>query len=104
MRGMPKHLNSKTDYLYLKQEFQPDQWRPRFQVLLDERYSWLPMGPLADGEPGIEDDSHRIVEHTDEAGQVVERIQEEYREDPNALIFRLGFTVVEVEGLLFPLT
>lgn len=100
MRGFPKHLNTKNDYLYIRTEYPADQWRPRFQSLLDERYAWLPISTLADGETGIEDDTHRVIEHSDEQDQVVERVQEEYREDPHATIFRLGFTVSEVEALL----
>ncbi len=100
MRGFPKHLSTRDDYLYVRENFPPEQWRPRFQALLDERFAWLPVGPLAAGEPGIEDATHRVVEHTDEREQVIERVQEEYREDPNAAIFRLGFAVAEVEGML----
>jgi hypothetical protein len=101
MKGFPKHLNTRADYLYIKEHSSPELWRPRFQALLNERFSWLPAGPLADGEPGNDDESHRVVEMRDETGQtVVSRVQEEYREDPNAVIFRLGFTVEEVEKAL----
>ncbi|WP_298434569.1 hypothetical protein [Geobacter sp.] len=101
MRGIPRHLNTKQDYLTIRNEFPPEVWRPRFQALLDERFAWLPVGPLAEGEPGVTDDTHRVVELLDEASQtMIERIQEEYREDPNATIFRLGFTVEEVSQLV----
>jgi hypothetical protein len=98
MRGFPKHLNTKADYLYVKENFPPEQSRPAFQRLLDERFAWLPVGPLKAGDKGLEDKTHRVVEMRDESGQnVTERVQEEYREDPNATIFRLGFTVEEVK-------
>lgn len=101
MRGFPKHLNSKQDYLYVIQEFPPEQWLPRLQSLLYERFAWLPTGKLADGDNGVTDDTHRVIEMHDETGQVVvERVQEHYIEDPNATIFRLGFTVEEVQAIL----
>jgi hypothetical protein len=101
MRGFPKYLNTKTDYEYVKATFPPEQWRPRFQALLDERFAWLPVGPLADGQPGVEDETHRVLVNPAETGQNVPvRVQEEYREDPNATIFRLGFTVEEVTQIL----
>jgi len=100
MRGFPKHLNTRADYEYVKANFPPEQWRPWFQRLLDERFSWLPVGSLAEGEQGVEDETHRVVEHVDGSGQVVERIQEHWVDDPNATIFRMGFTVEEVENLL----
>jgi hypothetical protein len=101
MKGFPGYLNTRADYEYVRDNFPPEQWRSRFQALLDERFSWLPVGPLAEGAPGVEDASHRVVEHYDGTGQaVVSRVQEEFREDPAALIFRLGFTVEEVEDAL----
>jgi hypothetical protein len=100
MRGFPRHLNTKVDYLHVRAEFPADQWQPKFQLLLDGRFAWLPVGPLADGDAGVADSTHRVVEHADGQGQIVERVQEEWREDPNATIFRLGFTVAEVEALL----
>jgi len=101
MRGFPKHLNTRADYEYVRAAFPPEQWRPAFQRLLDERWSWLPCGPLSASDQGVTDQSHRVVEIYDDAGRtLVSRVQEEYREDPNAVIFRLGFTVEEVEKLL----
>ena len=101
MKGFPRHLNTKDDYQFVTANFPPDQWRPRVQALIDERFSWLPAGALAEGVPGLEDETHRVVEMRDDTGQhVIERVQEEYREDPNAVIFRLGFTVDEVTALL----
>lgn len=101
MRGFPKHLNTRADYEHVMANFPAEQWRPRLQRLLDERFSWLPVGPLGAGEPGLDDETHRVVEMQDEAGgAVIERIQEEYREDQNAVIFRLGFTVDEIEQIL----
>lgn len=100
MRGIPRHLNTRDDYLYIRDELPVDQWRPRFQDLLDKRFAWLATGPLAEGDVGIEDDTHRVVEHVDEQGQVYERIQEVLSEDPNAPLFRLGFSVAEVGGVI----
>lgn len=93
MRGFPKRINTKQDYINLLVDY-PAETKQELQKLLDTRYFWQKTKVLAEGETGIEDDTHKIVE------QDGERIQQEYREDSNARLFRLGFTVTEVEGLI----
>lgn len=89
MRDFPKHLNTKLDYLHVRDKFPQNQWLPHFQALLDTRFAWLP------GEPfETEDATHRILREDEMV------TYEEYREDPNALIFRLGFAAAEVEALM----
>lgn len=97
--GVPA-LNTKTDYFYIKEHFSDEVWRPKFQSLLDNKMNWLNTGKLADGEDGITDDTHKIIENKNEEGVVVERYQYEYKEDSNCRLFKLGFTVQEVEGIL----
>ena len=56
------------------------------------------IGKLADGETGITDATHRVTEVKDMAtGQITERYQEEYKEDPNCTLSMLGITVAEAE-------
>lgn len=93
MRGFPKRINTKQDYYNLLADY-PAETKQELQKLLDTRYIWKDTKVLADGETGLEDSTHRVVE------QDGERIQQEYIEDPNARLFRLGFTVTEVEGLI----
>lgn len=83
-------MNTKQDYLNLEQsEYRTMQ----LQGLISNRFIWKDICVL-ETEEGVEDDTHRVEERDGDY------IQQEYVEDPNALIFRLGFTVEEVEELL----
>ena len=92
------HLNTKADYLNFKQHFPPEVWEPEFQALLDGRKNWLNTGKLAEEQAGVVDDTHKVIELKDDiTNKVKERYQYKYQEDPNCKLFRLGFTVEEVE-------
>lgn len=102
MQGYPKHLNTKADYLYVKEHFSKEMWEKDWQALLDSRKNWFFVKDLADKASGIEDDTHKIVENKS-MGDGEEKItyaQYEFKEDENATIYRLGFTVEEVEAAL----
>ncbi len=96
MKGIPKHLATRQDYLNIKDWFEKSEWGPRFQELINNRYIWVEVGPI-EGD-GVTDDTHKvsmgIVEGEDAP------VQLELQEDPNAKIFRLGFTVSEIESYL----
>ena len=92
MKGLPKYLNTKEDYLYVKDNFDKSYWEPYFQNLLDTRYDWFSISE----DEYIEDDNHKKV--VDEQEGRIDYF--EYRENENALIYRLGFTVEEVEDIL----
>jgi len=98
MRGFPKHLNIKQDYVNAMSDFPKSEWQPALQELLDTRVQWIMTSKL-DGE-GITDDTHEVRETSDENGVVTERYQYEYKEDPNCKLLRLGFTLEEVEGYI----
>jgi len=101
MRGFPKHLNTRADYEYVAGAFPAEKWQPHFQALLEQRSAWIPAGELKEGEKVVESKSVRVAEVRDETGRtVLVRVREELRDDPNALIARLGFTVEEVEKAL----
>lgn len=93
MRGFPKHLNSKQDYLNCIEEF-PKETKEELQRLLDSRFVWVATAILEDEEAGIEDATHEIVETEDG------RVQRELIEDKNSELIRLGFTVEEVQEML----
>lgn len=100
MKGFPKHLNTKSDVLFTLERF-PDQTKSYLQQLVDAKDQWMTIGTLAADDPGIEDATHRVLEMTDDAGNVTDRYQQELQEDPNGPIFRLGFmSVAEVEDLI----
>lgn len=86
-------LNTKQDYLnYLT--VQPEATKKELQLLLDTRYTWQTTGILAASEAGVTDDTHRVI------GEEPERMQQVLIEDENAKIFRIGFTVAEIEEIL----
>lgn len=101
MIGYPKHLNSKFDYLYVKDHFPKEKWQPDFQTLLDDRMQWLSVSKLVARADGLNDETHevRMVEGINDNPE--EYYQYEYKEDENCKLFRLGFTVKEVEELGF---
>lgn len=93
MRGFPKYLNSKQDYLNCLADFEQET-KAELQRLLDSRFIWVDTAILETEESGQTDDTHRIVKAEDEF------IQQELIEDANSELVRLGFTVEEVEGLI----
>lgn len=100
MQGVPKYLNTKEDYEYLRQNFPAEVWRPKFESLLTERMQWFNTGVLAEGAVGQTDDSHKVIEDAGMGGAVATRYQFELRDDANCLLFRLGYAVEEVEAIL----
>lgn len=101
MVGLPKWLNTREDYLYVKDNFPREQWEPVFRALLDERMAWLNVGRLESEAQGIINETHKVVLCGDDMpGGEIQYYQYEYREDPNCRLLQLGFTVEEVQQLL----
>lgn len=99
MQGSPKHLNSASDYEYVRQNY--DNWKTYWQALYDERLIWQSVGTIPEGESGIEDDSHKVIESEDEQGRPT-KIQMELAEDENARYSRppISFTKEYIESVL----
>lgn len=100
MKGYPHHLNTKADYLFVHENFPREKWLPDFQALLDSRQDWFFEKHLESKGEGIEDETHKIVEFQENEEAPVTYDQYVLREYEGALIFRLGFTVEEVEELI----
>ena len=111
MVGVPKTLNSHDDYVYLKEHFPEDVWKPAWKMMWEQRKHWMPVKVLDKREDGIEDETHRLIEITNEmTGQVDEEgnpiepekkwQQEEYVDDPYSAFFWYGFTEEEVKTAL----
>lgn len=100
MQGVPKYLNTKEDYEYLRQNFPAEVWRPKFESLLAERMQWFNTGALAEGVAGQTDATHKVVEDAGTGGAAATRYQYKLRDDANCLLYRLGYTAEEVEGML----
>lgn len=91
MRGLPKNLNTKEDYIYLKDNYDKEYWLPAFQNLLDTRYSWFAI----DEKDYVEDDKHKKVHNEQE--DIDEYFV--YKLNKNAKLYQLGFTVKEVQAI-----
>ena len=99
MRGYPKNLNSKQDYQYVLENFDKQQWKPSFQSLLDNRFCWYFERYLKDDETIEQTENIQINQpQKDDVDQ--KRSLYIKRENPNAKIFQLGFTVDEVQQIL----
>lgn len=92
MRGFPKFLNTKQDYLNCLTMF-PEETKKALQTLLDNRFNWFDVAILEEEVTELAE-NQRIIEADGE------KMLQEKKEDPNARIFLLGFTVEEVEGLI----
>jgi len=104
MVGYPKHLNSRADYDYVRQNFPAEQWLPSYKSLLTNTEEWFFTKNLNSKAEGIEDDTHKIIVNTTTAAEGEEAVetyaQYELRVNENAKIFRMGFTVQEVEAII----
>ena len=97
MKGLPKTLNSKQDYLYLKENTGKKYYAPFFQALLDSRFDWFFEKSLENKSDGIEDETHKIVEIMGETPTFSQYV---LQENKNAKMYKLGFTVKEIEEIL----
>ena len=97
MRGKPKHLNSKQDYINFVSMW-PAEGKQKLQSLLDEKIYWVNTGKIDDD--GITNETHKVSVLKDDEDNITERYQLEWKENPRAKIFRLGFTAEEVEKLI----
>ena len=94
MLGNPKYLNTRADYDYVKSNL--TDWRDYWQELYDARLIWQNSELVGEG---VADETHRLVQSQDMEGNPV-TIQQELQIDPNAKLFRIGFTESEVRTAL----
>ena len=102
MRGFPKHINTRKDVEYLLgEETHKERMKETLQRWLGERFDWITVKKLSETDVGIEDKTHRVSKIKDEeTGVLAERYQQEYKNDPNCKLFRLGFPVKQAEEIL----
>ena len=100
MRGYPKHLNTKADYLYVIEQFPKEDWKKDLQDLIDSSKDWITTGEVASIAKGKTDETHRVLEEIDEESKTTKYLQQELQEIPTAKIFKLGFTIKEVQSYL----
>lgn len=99
MQGFPKHLNSKFDFEYVRENFPREKWTPLFEDLLAEQKVWVCTKTLAVGETGVTDETHKIVE-SETVDKIIVKYQYEYVNDENCRMFRLGYTAEEINRIL----
>lgn len=101
MRGFPGYLNTKRDYMNCL-AVMPHETAAALQELLAARFAWFPVRKLNDGEePALTDGQKVVVSGMGTpGGEAAAPWLYERREDKNASLFRLGFTVAEVNKLI----
>lgn len=99
MKGFPKHLNSKFDYLYIKQKFSPEDWKPAWQSLLNESKNWFCTGVLQNYTDGVTDTLHKVVQSKDMDNKDI-FMQYELQTDPSSDMIKMGFTEAEIQQAL----
>lgn len=104
MKSFPKHLNSKEDYYYIKDNFPEKKWRPKWEALLKERYRWMDDHVIASEDEGITDETHRVSSYTTKdtttGEEITVYVQQEYKKYEAAPFWRLHFTEEEVYAVL----
>ena len=99
MYGYPKHINSKEDVFNILREFPSDPRNITFlRSLISDRFEWFNIGEITSA--GITDETHKVVIDKDMITGGEKKYQYQLLENPAAKIFRLGFTVAEVELIL----
>lgn len=105
MRGFPAHLNTKQDYLSVHQlvlagELPREELIAHYDALLNTRHEYVFNRLLAHGEePDGPEPIYRVMEEENADGSTV-RAQYKLVENPDARLFRLGFSVEEVGSLI----
>lgn len=97
MKGYPKYLNSKEDYLFVKDNFEKSLWSKDYQELLEDTTMWANKGNV-DKTEGITDVNHKVLK-SDKDG-VTEYTQFELVANPDCKLLMLGFTKAEVEAAI----
>lgn len=104
MRGFPKNLNTKFDYEFVLANFTDTaegkaKVKQEFQKLLDSVKGWFFVKDLPSAEAGIEDETHKVVVSKNENDEDT-FTQYELRDNPTCKLFKLGFTVAEVQAIV----
>ena len=99
MKDFPRWINTRQDVENLL-ESNPEDTKAYLRRILDDRLIWVNVSELMADDPGVEDETHRVIDSAGEPGEAAVRFQQERVEDPNAWMFRLGFSVAEVTGLI----
>ena len=109
MVGFPKNLNTKYDFEYVREhldelggETAKAQLKAEYQALIEGSTCWYPDKELASEAEGVTDDTHKVISEQVGTGDeaITKYRQMVCRTNEDAKIFRIGFTVSEVENLI----
>lgn len=105
MIGFPKYLSTKRDYINILNDFSDtysNEVKNAFQILYDSKTREFILTELEHPETGLTDDTHRVISSIDsDSGiNITKYYQLETRLDPNCKLFKIGFTLEEVEHIL----
>ena len=99
MRGFPKTISTKSDVNNLLLLY-PVETKKYLKEIIDNRFVWRSTGAITEGAAGVQDATHRVIA-THRVMRTESGLEQfELVEDANAKIFRIGFTVSEVEEIL----
>jgi len=98
MKGYPKHINTKKDVLEAL-EIDAERTRAYLQAAIDGREGWHVTAHLDSEAEGVTDDTHRVVDKSDEES-TADWYQEEWGPLPGNFLDRIGMTVAEAEELI----
>ena len=101
MKGEPAWFNTKQDVENWRTLAGDEAYKAIIQKFYDARMEWETTSTLEEGQLGVEDDTHRVIESIDMETQEPVRYQQELQANPDAYIFsKLGFTEEEILGIL----
>lgn len=101
MKGEPKWFNTRQDVENWRTLAGDDEYKATIQRFYDARMEWKTTATLEEGQSGVEDATHRVLESVDMETQESVRYQQELQANPDAYIFsRLGFTESEVTAAI----
>lgn len=106
MRGFPRYTDiaTKHDVNNLKGIF-PNETKTFLETLRDDRFVWIDSGVLQTESEGLTDDTHRVTEvQTNPTTEGEEPTKELHQltlvEDKNARVYRMGYTLNEINELI----
>lgn len=100
MRDFPKHLNTKDDYMYVLNHFSKEKVLPLFQNLLDTMKDWFFVRELGQQESVADTPTMKTIATENNETKEITYAVYELQENPQCKLYRLGFSVEEVETII----
>lgn len=106
MRGFPKYTDIATKYdVNNLRDIFPQETKQFLECLKGDRFIWEDKGDIPSIEDGIVDDTHKVVEvlirPTCEGEEPTKELHQlELIEDKNARVFRMGYTLNEIDSII----